>query len=378
MSETYGVKSRRKTETAEPVESSVELLTEKERQKDFYNVPTSPATDIILKTMRAGSDLAMMPERAKAVSHSQKIEVLQNGNKRQVIVSSEVSTVTLELADVDKLVGSNVAAKKMFVFALIKLNDQAVSNGTLKRNYVQFPLQELIDIDYYSCQQSARAGFKNATDILTSLKVKGTLKKGKKRTVEQSAIEVLFTGANCKNGTCTIFLNERINWAFVAAFYTVLPKFYFSLSNRASDLLYYIFYRARQELKNIENRGYFAISLRAVQERLNLPSEVGNKDPKRTIKDPIEEAVTAIEAASRGKWLRITPFYNDKDPIADYLSNGYLKIELQGDYARIFAELSQGKNKQIQEAGKRRDAITQKAKAINLAKKLEREENSEK
>ena len=122
------------------VETTVNLLTERERQKDFYNVPTSPVTDTILKVMGTGSDLAQMPTRAKEVNHSQKIEVLQAGNKRQVIVSSQVSTVTLELSDIDKLVGSNKPAKKMFVFSLIKMNEQAFSEGTLRRNYIQFPL----------------------------------------------------------------------------------------------------------------------------------------------------------------------------------------------------------------------------------------------
>lgn len=366
------------TELTQAPETTIRLLTERDRQKDFYNVPTSPATDTILKVMGTGSDLATLPARAKGVNHSQKIEVLQNGNKRQVIVSSGVSTVTLELADIDKLVGSNKPAKKMFVFSLIKMNEQAFSEGTLRRNYIQFPLQELIDIGYYSRPQSARKGFNDAMDILTSLKVKGTLQKGKKKTIEQSAIEVLFTGANIKKGTCTIFLNERINWAFVATFYTILPKYYFSLPNRASDLLYYIFYLARQRVRDIEERGYFTIGLRAVQERLNLPSEIGNKDPQRTIKEPIEEAVTAIEEASKDIEFTITPIYNMGDPIANYLSNGYLKIELKGKYAKDFIALSKETAKQIQTAEKRRETITQKALAANLAKKIESEEASEK
>lgn len=365
-------------ELTQSPETSIELLTERERLKDFYNVPTSPATDTILKVMGTGSDLATLPARAKRVNHSQTVEVLQNGIKRQVIVNSGAATVTLELADIDKLVGSNKPAKKMFVYSLIKMNEQAFSKGVLRRNYIQFPLQDLIDIGYYSRPQSARKGFNDAMDILTSLKVKGTLQKGKKKAIEQSAIEVLFTGANIKKGTCTIFLNERINWAFVATFYTILPKYYFSLPNRASDLLYYIFYLARQKVRDIEDRGYFTISLRAVQERLNLPSEIGNKDPQRTIKQPIEEAVTAIEEASKDIEFTITPIYNMGDPIANYLSNGYLKIELKGKYAIDFIKLSKETAKQIQTAEKRRETITQKALAANLAKKLESEEASEK
>lgn len=354
-------KTEQKIEKAEAIQNSVELLTERDRLKDFYNVPTSPAIDTILKVIGTSPDLATLPARAKGVNHSQKIEVLQNGNKRQVIVNSEVSTVTLELADIDKLVGSNKPAKKMFVFSLIKMNEQAYSDGVLRRNYIQFPLQELINIGYYSHKQSARKGFNDAMDILTSLKVKGTLQKGKKKTVEQSAIEVLFTGAYIKNGACTIFLNERINWAFVATFYTIIPKYYFSLPNRASDILYYIFYIARQRVKNIENRGYFTISLRAVQERLNLPGESDTKNPDRDIKQAIEEAITTIEEVNKNPEFTITPIYNMSDPITNYLSNGYLKIELKGIYAKDFIALSKATDKQIK--------ITKKNKRL-LNKKL--------
>lgn len=378
MSNKPSSKPLQENQQAESAETSIQLLTEKERRKDFFNVPDSPATDAIMRVMGTGSDLSQLPARRKEVSHSQSIEVLQNGKKRQITITSGVSTVTIELSDIDKLLGSNKSAKKMFVLALIKANEQAFSDGNLRRNYIQFPLQELIDIKYYKTPQSARRGFNDATDVLTSLKVKGTLQKGKKKTVEQSAIEVLFTGANIKKGTCTIFLNERINWGFVATFYTILPKYYFELPNKASDLLYYIFFLARQNVKKIEKNGYFTISMRAIQERLNLPLETETKNPERDIKQQIEDAITAIEVASRDLEFKITPIYDMKSPIATFLSNGYLKVELKGKYAKDFIALAQETEKQIKAAEKRRQSITDKAIANNLAKKLESEEASEK
>lgn len=359
-------------------EEAVELLTEREKKKDFYNVPTSPATDTVMKVLGTRGELSNFKERNKKVSHSQKIEVLMSGDKRQVIVSKDVSTVTLEISDIEKLIGFNKPAKKMFVFSLIKLNEQAFSDGTLRRNYIQFPLTELIDIGYYSRPQSARKGFNDAMDVLTSLKLKGELRKGSKKKVEQSAIEVLFTGANIKNGICTVFLNERINWGFIAAFYTILPKYYFGLPNRASDLLYYIFYLARQNVRKIEQQGYFTISMRAIQERLGLPSEIGNHDPTRTIITPIEEAIAAIEEASKDLEFSIEPIYDVSASVTGYLSEGYIKIALSGRYALDFIELSKETEKKIQTAQKRQQAIVDKAKATNLAKKLEQEEADKK
>lgn len=365
-----------KEQTSSP-EASIQLLTEKERQKEFLNLPNSPVTDTLMNVMSHGEDLSSLKTRGKEVNHNQTIEVLHKGKKRQVVVTSDVSTVTVELSDIDKLLGSNKAAKKMFVYTLIKMNEQAFSDGTMRRNYVQFPLQELIDIGYYKTPQSARRGFKDSTGVLTDFKVKGTLQKGKKKSLEQYRLEVLFTGADITKGVCTIFLNERVNWGFVATFYTILPKYYFALPNKASDLLYYIFYLARQRIKDIEKRGYFTISMKAVQSRLNLPSEVDNKDPQRTIKEPIEAAIEAIEAETSGNSeFKITPYYDDKSNIATFLSNGYLKVELSGDYAKTFIALSKETERQIKASEKRREAIVDRAIAANMAKKLENEETS--
>lgn len=371
--------SKRPSQTKQQIQTeelSLELLTEKDRVRDFYNVPTSPATDSVFSVLGVGKDLKKLEQRA--ASHSRKIEVsesINDKNRKRVLSSSDTATVTLVIPDVEKLSSTKKPAKKMFVFSLIKMNDQAFSGGVMRRDFIQFPLKELVDIKYYSSLRSARRGFNDAMDTLTSMKLTGTLKKGNNDIVQDS-IEVLFTGANIKKGTCTIYLNRRINWAFLAAFYTIMPKYYFSLPNRASDLLYYIFYLARQRIRDIEERNYFTISMRAVQERLNLPNEVGNKDPQRTIKQPIEEAIEAIEEASHNSEFTITPIYNESDPITTFLSNGYLKIGLKGSYAKRFIQLSKKTSRQIQAMRKRRETIKDKALAANLAKKIQSKEHN--
>lgn len=351
------------------------LAPQTEEKESFYSVPTSPATDTVLKVLGSGKEnLSSLKSRTKHVNHSQEIEVLQQGGKRQITIKSNVSTVTLELADIEKLTGSNKTAKKLFIFNLIKMNEQAYSGGVLKRNYVQFPLQELIDIGFYSTLRSARQGFNNGMDILTSLKLKGSMQKGKKEVA--TALEVLFTGANIKNGTCTVFLNERINWGFIASYYTILPSYSFKLSNKAFDLILYVFYLARQRLKDIESKGYFTISLKALQNQLQLPQESIN--PTRDIKKPIEDAIAEIMSYSQQTEFLIEPVVDNNAPIAAYLAEGYIKITLRGNYAASFIELSKDRAKQIQTAQKRKEAITERAIAINTAKKLESEEASKK
>lgn len=346
-------------------------------QKDFYNVPDSTASNLILETLGAGADIADLPARKRQVNHSTTLEVLESGKRRQVSLKTQKASVTIELADIDKLTGSNKPAKKLFVLALIKANEQAIHDGQLTKNYISFPLQELIDTGFYSTPQSARKGFNAGMDTLTSLKIKGHIQQTKKKGSSIDALEVLFTGARIERGQCTIFFNERISWSFIAQYFTILPRYYFRLPNRASDLLYYIFYLARQHTKDIEERGYFTISFRAIQHRLQLPSEVGNNNPDRTIKQPIEEAIEQIEDGHSGLYgnedFSLLPVYDEYAPIASFLDNGYLRVELKGSFAETFIAISKDTAKQIEAAQKWQARITEKAVAINTAKKLEAE-----
>lgn len=351
-------------------------------QKDFYNVPDSTASNLILETLGAGADIADLPARKRQVNHSTTLEVLESGKRRQVSLKTQKASVTIELADIDKLTGSNKPAKKLFMLALIKANEQAIHDGQLTKNYISFPLQELIDTGFYSTPQSARKGFNAGMDTLTSLKIKGHIQQTKKKGSSIDALEVLFTGARIERGQCTIFFNERISWSFIAQYFTILPRYYFRLSNRASDLLYYIFYLARQHTRDIEERGYFTIGFRAIQHRLQLPSEIGNNNPDRTIKQPIEEAIEQIEDGHSGLYgnmeFSLLPVYDETATISEYLENGYLKVELKGAFAETFIAISKDTAKQIEAAQKRQARITEKAIAINTAKKLEAKENTEK
>ena len=133
---------------------------------------------------------------------------------QEEILKTQKASVTIELADIDKLTGSNKPAKKLFVLALIKANEQAIYDGVLTKDYVSFPLPELVEIGFYKSLRSARTGFNAGADTLTSFKIKGHIQRTKKRGSTIDALEVLFTGAKIERGQCTIFFNERIDWSF--------------------------------------------------------------------------------------------------------------------------------------------------------------------
>lgn len=361
-----------------------ELLRPYKGQNKFYKMPNSPASNLIMETLEAGANVADLPNRKKQVNHNTGYEVLKDGNKRLISLKNGTGTaeVTIELADIEKLTGSNKPAKKLFVLSLIKANEQSIHNGQLTKDYISFPLQELVDIGFYKSSNSARAGFAKGADILTSLKIKGKVKKSKKKGVEIDTLEVLFTGARINKGQCYIFFNLRINWGFLTQYFTILPRYYFKLSNRAGDLLYYIFYLARQHTRDIEERGYFTIGFRAIQHKLQLPGEKGTPNPQRDIKEVIEAAIEELEDEHSKIYgnmeFSLLPVYNEESPISEYLDNGYLKVELKGAFASTFIAISKTTEKQIAEARKQQDKIQEKAinkKLENKAKNLESGKN---
>lgn len=368
-------KRNRKAQGLQPVAPALPI-----EQREFYNMPDSSASDLILELLGAGENIADLPARKRQVSRTTALEVYEDGKRRQIQLKTQKAQVTIELADIDKLTGSNKPAKKLFVLSLIKANEQAIHNGQLSRDYVSFPLQELVDIGFYKSLRSARTGFNSGMDTLTSLKIRGHIKRSSNKGSAIDALEVLFTGAKIENNQCFIRLNYAIDWSFIAQYFTILPRYYFRLPNRASDLLYYIFFLARQNTKGIESRGYFAISFRAIQHRLQLPSEVGNPNPQRDIKQPIEDAIEQLETEHSRLYgnteFSLLPVCDDTKPIAEYLDNGYLKVSLTGAFAETFIAISKDTAKQIESAKRRQDRIVENAAAINTAKKMEEKENA--
>ncbi len=336
----------------------------------YFKMASSPAINTAHKALGAGKEgLTRMQTNLAKVNHAQNIELQASGNKRRVIATSSKSTVILELDDINKLAGSNKGAKKMLDFILIKVNKQAYRGDEMVRDYIDFPLKELITAGLYSTPQSARKGYKDAMDIITSMKFSGEFRKGTQNKISQMAIEVLFPSAYLKNGICTVYMNSRVNWDFVLSFYTIIPKWAFKLKNNAYTLVRYIFYLARQNTEAIKEKGYFTISIRAVCAELNLPDMEETKNPGRDIINVIEDAISEIEQENNDSDFTITPVNFDVDtPARERLTNGYLKIGLKGKY-HFFIDIAKAEEQQIAAYKRRQERIKEQAAIKALAEK---------
>lgn len=351
------------------------LLTEHKEEQAFYSMPTSPASNLAMVVFTHGKEqLGELPERMELARNKNTYTLTASDTARQITQQqSNGDIITLELSDIDKLKGTNKTISKLFAFSLVKLNEQAEQGGQLTRNTIEFSLQELVDRGFYSNTVNARAGVKKAFEVLTNMKVSGTIAKGKKKNIEQAELAVLFTYYRIKKNVVTVDLNSRINWEMLTQFYTILPKWAFSLPVKPWDLLYYVFYLARQNLDKISKQGYFTISFQAIHSRLVLPEAEYTKNPQRDIKDVIERAITEIEERAHTPELQFIPRYNEKDNIKEYLSNGYLEVHFSGAYAAAFLDLYKRNTKRLEQAEKKKEQRKEKAIAINLAKRMEAE-----
>lgn len=334
-------------------------------------IPTGAAIYGIQEMLTAGGreGIEALPELKKQVNHSSTYSVTKGDpmNNEQGLtlirhdLSDKKSYLRFSIPDniVDNNLGYGIYTKKIFLMLLEKINQQVYHDGKITRDYITFPAQELIDRQLYKSPRSAREGFESAMDILTSIKVQGELWYSKRKSISVYQLSVLFPTARYEDGQCKIFLNQQIgDWNFIYQAFSILPKYYYELSNKPSELLYYIFFIARQHTEDIKKRGHFTISFRAVQQALHLPNEKKTKNPKRDILDVINNAIDEIDSAQikyfgNADLLSIYAEYNDSANITEILNEGFLCIYIAGEFAVPFIKLEDKKIEGLKAAQRR-------------------------
>lgn len=335
----------------------------------FAKVGTGPAIDLLFQTLSAKGD----PTRA---IYDKGGRVTTSGKRNSIFLKGPASDITIEIPDVDKLAKNNKGAKKILIYLLEKIGEQALSEGVMYNNKIIFNVQELVDKGIYKTFQSAVKGFQDSMDPLGTFQIKGEVRKGKKSTATQKVTATMFPTMNYDRGKCFISLNQDLNWDFAIPFSMLLPQYYYSLNQKAADLTYLISYLARQRAEEIKETGCFKIKLRTVQARLNLPDETTAKQPRRDILEVIDKAMEEIEGASKSRDFTITmeAKVGNKDitqcSTAEILDNGYLRVELKGDYAQDFIAIAEKGQAHKQKVAR----LQAKAEAEHEAKTKRRKE----
>lgn len=280
--------------------------------------------------------------------------------------------ITITNADV-LLQRNNRHIKKLLPFTLQKMQQQSFPSK------VAVDLEELVSLGMYSTMDNAWRGLSAFAKAMENIDIhwqRKITKKGEKATtVEEGGVMIYHRKRRQNIGYLSV--NEEFPIAVLAREYTVFPSWAYALPIKAFDLALYIFYVARMQKDDILNTGGFNLSLQAIHERLGLPTvkEVEtrmNRKYKERIRQPIEEAIEAIEEAvsqsdAAGKFY-ITPMTNDDADIKEWLQ-GYIRIDLKDEYAATFRTIADHKQKKIEAAEKAKIKAIAEAEAKKEAEK---------
>lgn len=282
-------------------------------------------------------------------------------NTRSISYMSDGVRFTFEIQNFSEMSDQlSPQYRKILIRALMHANKEVFRDGALLQPFVKFPLRELVGKGQYSSMDSARLGFYKAGKVFQGFRLNEYREKNNKFLRGGGATP--FPDYYVEDAFCYLALSPNMNWSPIVPYITVLPDYYFELSGRAADLLQYIFYLARQNTRKIQQDGFFTISYRAIQSKLNLPDEKSTKNPGRDIKNVIDNTVAEIEdkysefSEQHGNPdFALELLENDNDPIGKYLDEGKLKVYLKGSYAQRFIEISKKTTKQIEAAKENRN-----------------------
>ena len=316
---------------------------------NYFSIPNNKIVSILVKIFSNLYELIRLIERENA-SHRDgtQWELESVGNHTLLRISkSDLSDIRINISLLWNATSSQSvlnSTKKMLLFLLVKMNQQCQHKGTRLRDDISFHLQELVDCGLYASIKSARKGFLAKKEVLSAIQIMGYDKvdgEDGKKTVGISSPQCPFTDFGISHNLCSVTVNPSMDIAFFCQAYAIVPKGIFGLSNRAFTLLWYLCFLARQNIRKLVADGYFTLNIRTIQALLSLPDEEGNKDVKRTIKQPVEDAVQEIMEATNGTME--SEIVKQETAIKEYLKQGYLKIKPFNSFIEYYQQLFENK-----------------------------------
>jgi len=299
---------------------------------NYFLIPNNKIVSYLIKIFSNFNTLPRLLERENSSRKDRTLWELEYEGKHSLLRISkpDYSDIRISITSLwnasssEKLLNS---AKKILLFLLVKINQQCQHKGIRQRDEITFPLQELVDCGLYASVKSARKGVLATKKVLSSIQIMGSDKVGGehgKKEVVISAPLCPFTDFSISSNLCSVTVNPTMDIGFFCQAYAIVPKEVFALTNRGFTLLWYLCFLARQNLEEAKKKGCFFVRTRTIQTLLSLPEEEGNRDAKRTIKQPVEDAIREIMEATNGT-VKIE-IVNQGSSIKEYLKTGKLKI----------------------------------------------------
>lgn len=334
-------------------------------------LPTSPALYLFNSAITHNGKKKVIPTTKNGTKPNNRHQTITYSPIKDGYIITQTNNqsgqiLELSFLNADKLQGKGV--KKCFAFLLTQCNKQNF------KPVISFSLNELVERGMYSKAENARRGIKTALDTLQNIKFKGTIKKGKNKSITQAEAGVLFYHYKIKNNYVEVSVNENFNIEFIAAYYALFPQFAYALNNSNSfDLCEYIFMQARTNSQAIKEKNGFTVSFKKIRELLALPEEkdITNKrnwKPKQYVIEPILTAVLDLQAeAQKANYtdFEITAVYDSNYTTLNEFLDGYIKITFKGEVYSNLIKIAEQQEAKIEQAINQRQRLieAQKEKA---------------
>lgn len=327
---------------------SAEELTHSE---DVDIIPMGDFSTLIYQGLNAGPSLASLPEKMSSGTEHQ-LSVVER--EKSMVLSSETRYGKMNISFDNFAVSfkkRNSATKKIFIRAMKKLGEKRYSNDLFNDISVEITTDELVALGMYSTLDSARVALKTATN-LNDIKISGTIdyiEEGKRKSgniikdkLDLTGIQIFKTGIVRGSGTLVIQFERNINYEYLLPNISILPNYYYSLTEGGADLLMYLYGLAVNKVEEIASTGCFYVSLKDIHSYLNLPDYTKANNPKRDIKEKIENLIIGnIHEKDGGKNIHLSIVdVNEKDAIAHWILNGRLKVEMLGESLKHFQKMN--------------------------------------
>lgn len=243
---------------------------------------------------------------------------------------------------------------KMFAYILIKCNEQHLNNP------VVIDMYDLVKVGMYCDYIQACRSFDNYMEIIyEAFDYKICTKRGSSEKETGAGMGHGFISSwNRETGSSIgeIYIDNNFDTDLLFEFYTILPQWSFKLSPNAFTLLAYIFRQARQNCESIAKEGRYNIGIDSLREYMGL-QEYSGKDDYNKIRRPIEEAINRLESAiseNKDDNIKLEPFVRGEDILTAktkaWLSKGFIKITLLGNYKSYFTGIHDSKMRKIEAA----------------------------
>lgn len=315
-----------------------------QRLPDLYQLPNDAALKSLHDVFAAGGTIPASLTSTKA-EWSMEEGTNKHGNPYLKLVrTTGRSTETFVITNPENVIPGKTNVARQRGSALMRKLTPYVFQKANQQSYpdeIMIDLEELVDLGMYGNIDSAWKALSAWQERMSTTDV--SVKRGR----QGAEGGILFYHRRRKQGVAYISVNPRISLRVFAQQWTIFPSWAYSLSQRAFDLVFHIFYVARQNVGKIAETGSFRISLKALLAPMGLPTPEEAKRGRRykqLIKDPIKDAVREVEEKvastpeARG-CLTLIPMWNDAAREIDEWLNGTIEVRMVDKYASSFIEL---------------------------------------